>query len=118
MAKDATYRRMINSVRWLRLRRSVLGERPVCADCLAGGFPSPAVEVHHAVPVELGRTAEEKERLMFDPHNLVPLCHACHVARHVRMGRGGRERVRERSASRAAETLARFGIGPGGGEEG
>lgn len=90
MARDNDYRRMIHTGRWLRLRRDKLGDFPLCERCEEEGRHSPATEVHHVVPVEDAVTRQDKERLMFDYHNLRALCHDCHVRTHTEMGRSGR----------------------------
>lgn len=91
MAKDKDYTRMIHTARWVRLRRDKLTECPICERCEKEGRLSAATEVHHVVPVETGLTRSDKERLMFDRHNLRALCHGCHVLTHTEMGRGGKE---------------------------
>ena len=110
MAKDAVYRRLIHSPRWLRLRRQVLTEYPLCRRCAEEGYVTAATEVHHVVPVEDGVTAWEKERLMYDPGNLRALCHGCHVAVHTEMGRCGRA-VEARRRRREAESFRRRYLG-------
>lgn len=86
----ADYRAMINSARWVELRALVLSVRPLCVRCMHEGRETLATEVHHISPVEDGATAEDRRRLMFDVTNLQPLCHSCHVAVHVELGRGGK----------------------------
>lgn len=114
MAKDKDYKRMIHSVRWLKLRREVLTARPLCARCEAEGRLRSAVEVHHVVPVERALTREAKERLMFDRHNLLPLCHDCHVRVHTELGRGGRRLAEARREAERAQWRQRFGDGEEG----
>lgn len=53
-------------------------------------------------------TGAERERLMYDPRNLEPLCHDCHVRTHTEAGRSGREVTRQRNAARTASANARF----------
>lgn len=43
---------------------------------------TPATEVHHVRPVEEAFTLAEREQRMYDPHNLLALCHNCHVQAH------------------------------------
>ncbi len=103
MAKDKDYQKMIHTSRWLRLRRDKLSDYPLCERCEEEGRHSLAVEVHHVIPVEDGLTRQEKERLMFDFHNLQTLCHGCHVKTHMEMGRSGKayaERKRQSSIKR------------------
>ena len=113
MAKDETYKRLINSQRWLHLRKAVLSAHPLCERCEAEGLVTPSSEVHHRVPVESAVTPREKEQLMYDPANLEALCHACHVARHVEMGRSGREATRKRNDEQTRAVVARFFDDPG-----
>ena len=54
MAKDADYRRLIHTARWLRLRRDTLTAHPLCERCQVDGYVTPATEVHHVRPVEDG----------------------------------------------------------------
>lgn len=108
MAKDEEYRRLIQSATWRRLRHAVLSARPLCADCLDKGLAVPASEVHHTVPVESGCGPAEKRRLAYDPHNLRPLCHACHVAAHEALGRSGKEATRRKNAAQLESVKKRF----------
>lgn len=108
MAKDADYIRMIHTSRWTTLRRQVLSESPLCRDCSSRGEIAVATEVHHVTPVEHALTRREKERLMFSPGNLVALCHGCHVARHVELGRSGREATRRRNSEHVTRFASRF----------
>lgn len=108
MAKDADYRRLIHTQRWLRLRRRVLTEHPLCRRCADEGYVTAATEVHHLLPVEEAATLREKERLMFDPSNLRALCHACHVRTHTEMGRCGKALTRRRNAAQVESFRRRF----------
>ncbi len=108
MAKDADYRRLIHSARWLRLRREVLTRHPLCARCEEEGRVRTATEVHHVRPVEEATCLREKELLMFSPSNLRPLCHDCHVKTHTEMGRSGREANTRRKAEQASLINRRF----------
>lgn len=108
MAKDRDYIRLIHSPQWLRLRRERLTEHPLCERCEADGYVTPASEIHHIRPVEYGINYAEKRRLMYDPANLMALCHDCHVRVHTEMGRSGREATRRRNAEQAAEAKRRL----------
>lgn len=108
MAKDIRYRKLIHTARWLRLRRAVLMAHPLCEMCRAAGRVSAATEVHHVVPVETGRNMVEMEGLMFDRHNLMALCHRCHVKVHEGMGKGGKEERAKRAAGRLEDFGKRF----------
>ena len=115
MAKDKDYRRMIHSYRWLRLRRDKLSDFPLCERCEEEGRQTLAVEVHHVVPVEDGLTRQEKERLMFDYHNLRALCHDCHVKTHQEIGRSGKAYA-ERKRKSGIMGFARKFLGMGADE--
>lgn len=114
MKKDATYRRLIHTERWLRLRRDKLTADPVCERCMAEGRIAAATEVHHIVPVEDAVNEAEKERLMFDPTNLRSLCHACHQQEHVELGRSGVKLARRRAENQVRQAIDKL-FGGGGG---
>ena len=74
-----------NTRRWKDLRNLMIQEHPLCQDCLENGRLTPAGEVRHAIsPFRRGLSPEEKERLAFDPENLVCLCKECHIKRHMK----------------------------------
>ena len=79
MSKDANYKRMIQSVRWAKLRREKIKLNPLWQDCLESGINTPAQEVHHVTPCETARSVKQMEELMFNLGNLRSLCHECHV---------------------------------------
>ncbi len=108
MAKDETYKRLIHTMRWVKLRRTVLGSAPLCERCMKEGRVTAATEVHHIRPVEEGATKREKECLMFDIFNLRALCHDCHVQTHTEMGGCGREQTKRRNAARSESFRMRF----------
>ncbi len=114
MAKDKDYNKMIHSSRWVKLRRSVLSGEPLCRRCKAQGFITLAVELHHIIPVEEGLTIADKERLMFNPSNLMPLCHRCHVDIHIELGRGGKEANVRRTGKKLEEFKKSFTADTGG----
>ena len=108
MAKDRDYKKLINTNRWLQLRRSVLTAHPLCQRCQAEGRITAATEVHHVRPVEEAITYADKRQRMYDPGNLRALCHDCHVKTHTEAGRSGREATRRRNAEQIAQVIARF----------
>ena len=108
MAKDNDYKRLIHTKRWVELRRMVLTAQPLCERCKAEGYITPAVEVHHRTPVESGYNFHEKRRLMYDPCNLMALCHDCHVKTHTEMGRSGKEANRKRTDEQVAGVIKKF----------
>ena len=108
MAKDKDYMRLINSLRWRRMRMNALSAHPLCQRCEEKGRLEPATEVHHVIPVETAVLPSDKEALMFDPHNLRCLCHNCHVLTHMEMGRSGREARRRRNEEHLRWVAERF----------
>ena len=108
MAKDRDYQQLINSAKWLRLRREVLTRHPLCQRCEAEGRLTAATEVHHVRPVEEAITYSDKQQRMYDPHNLRALCHDCHVRTHTELGRSGREATKKRNAEQTAQVIARY----------
>lgn len=116
MAGRETYMRLISSGRWRALRREALARHPACVRCESMGRVTAASEVHHVVPCEGAATEAEMRRLMFDPHNLMPVCHSCHVELHREMGRSGRAAAKRLNELRVNEINKRFfGDGGGGG---
>lgn len=110
--KGKNYKRMINSVRWARLRREKLTACPFCERCET---PTPAREVHHVVPVESVSSPDDMERLMFDYKNLQSLCHSCHVQAHVELKSKSKATNKERVKREIEDFENRF-FGGGGTE--
>lgn len=113
------YVEMINSRRWQQTRALVLQrDGGICADCAAEGRATVAREVHHIRPVEWEHTRAAMERAMFDPSNLVALCHACHRRRHAELGsaRTADRKAREQAhlERRIAALMAGEPTTPGG----
>lgn len=108
MAKDRDYQKLINTSRWLRLRRAVLTAQPLCQRCKDEGRITAATEVHHVRPVEEAITYTDKRQRMYDAHNLRALCHDCHVRTHTEAGRSGREATKRRNAEHTAQIIERF----------
>lgn len=98
--------RLINCERWRRLRMRVLSSHPTCVMCEREGYVRAATEVHHVVPVETAFTLREKSALMYDPGNLMPLCHGCHYAIHFAMRKGTTRERQARLQKSVAETIA------------
>lgn len=70
---------------WPRIRTAQLAARPLCEMCLRDGRATPAMEVHHILPLADGGTHA--------PENLMSLCKPCHsritiTERHGRPRRG------------------------------
>lgn len=86
----------------------MLTAHPACQDCEAEGLLTPATEVHHVVPVDSGRTFEDKRRLAYDPCNLRALCHACHVRVHHELGSYQRVKAGESAHKEVQAAIARI----------
>lgn len=63
---------------WKRIRDRYIAEHPLCEDCLKEGKMTPAIEVHHILPVKNGGTNNRE--------NLTSLCKSCHIKRHIALG--------------------------------
>lgn len=116
MDRDETYRRLINSTRWRRLRAWRLRAQPLCVRCMRSGLIRSATEVHHIVPVESGSSPAMMERLAYDPANLEGLCHACHAETHRELKKGSAEVRRERVRREVEEFTRRMLGGDDAGE--
>ncbi len=108
MAKDKDYQKLIHTGRWLRLRKDVLSVHPLCQRCVSEGRITSATEVHHARPVEEAITYGDKRQRMYDPSNLIALCHDCHVRVHTEMGRSGKEATKKRNEKQVSDVVQRF----------
>ena len=108
MSRDPRYQRLLNDRRWRELRISYLREHPLCERCIregkAAGVPegyiTPAIDVHHRVPVETAKTLQEMERLAYDWNNLEALCIPCHSRTHREMGKGTKALAKQRAQER------------------
>ena len=103
---SATYKRLIGSADWRRVRAQQLAEHPFCELCAKKGvyYQTGATEVHHIVPIDSARTEEEAERLAYGTSNLMSLCHKCHSDLH----KAERSHSKEAHQRRAEEELARW----------
>ena len=103
MAKDKEYNKLIHKNKWLKLRKAKLSSNPICERCKE----KPATEVHHIKPVEDGIGAE-RYRLMYDPHNLMALCHDCHILTHTEMGRSGKAHAKRKAKEQLKDFREKF----------
>lgn len=60
------------SARWLRLRKMILSQGPLCVECAKRGRITPATDVDHVL------ARRDRPDLSFDADNLQTLCKACH----------------------------------------
>lgn len=105
------YDKWIHSAAWQKMRRSKLSQNPLCEDCLAHGRFVSATEVHHVYPVDDATNRSEREKRMFDFHNLRSLCHACHIKEHQMLGRSGSKKAaKKKNTSRLEAFCNKFGI--------
>lgn len=108
MSKDFNYRRMINSSRWLLLRKQKLSSNPLCQDCESEGKIVAASEVHHVIPCESAKSVMEMEKLMYDYNNLRSLCHDCHVMTHKRMSSHSKKNVMDNVKANVRRFVSRY----------
>lgn len=111
-SKDSDYRRLITSRKWQKLRWLQLIRQPYCERCARHGLHVEATEVHHVHPVQDALSRDDKVRLMFDPSNIMSVCHKCHVELHEEMGRSGKA-WSKRHASALLEAFKRRFMGGG-----
>lgn len=103
------YLRLLNTMRWSKLRAWKLGESPFCEDCAKRGLLVPASEVHHIIPVETRTDIDGMARLAYDAGNLAALCSDCHRERHTAMRSHSKEETERRAKAAAADFWHRFG---------
>ena len=95
MSRDKNYQRLLNSPRWLEVKRIVWRRaQGLCEDCMKDGFVTPGVDCHHIVPVESAKTVQEMERLAYDVNNIRLLCIPCHIKTHQEMHSHCKEQVK------------------------
>ncbi len=63
----------VAGARWLKMRRRILTDEPLCRLCVAVGRVTAATEIDHW-PLPLHKGGPE-----FDPGNCRPLCRDCHL---------------------------------------
>jgi len=63
---------------WEKVRALYLSQYPLCAECQKAGRLTPALEVHHIIPLSKGGT--------HDSRNLMALCVSCHSRTTARDG--------------------------------
>lgn len=66
---------------WRKLRAAILRDSPYCVECRNQGITTVAKVVDHIKNVSSGKTAQEREELMWDESNLQTLCDPCHNAK-------------------------------------
>lgn len=104
MAHSRRYIELVGSMRWRRLRNSVISEHPVCQRC--GRRASQCV--HHIIPIESGVSDADMECLAYDVNNLQALCYDCHKQIHMNMRPCGKSIHRQREADRLEQWKSRI----------
>lgn len=98
MKKYDTYHALLNSKRWRDVRgRRLSADKFLCQQCRARGKLTPAVHVHHIVPVETAHTAADMQRLCYDINNTISLCERCHTEVHTERRKKGTEKAEEKA---------------------
>ena len=101
MSRDKRYQRLLNSKRWLEVKRIVwLRSKGLCERCREEGHIRSGVDCHHIVPVESAKTEHDMERLCYDANNIRLLCVPCHIKTHQEMRSATRESHKETEANR------------------
>ena len=99
MSRDKRYQRLLNSKRWMEVKRIVWRRaNGLCERCREEGFIRAGVDCHHVIPVELAKTPMEMERLAYNPDNCRLLCVDCHIKTHQEMRSHTKEKVAENKA--------------------
>ena len=116
MSRDPRYQRLLNSKRWMKVKRQVWQRASgLCERCKRDGiaergvpYITPGVDCHHKIPVESAKTEQERERLAYDVNNIELLCIPCHIKTHQEMRSHKADKVAEnkrRGAERRASWL-------------
>ena len=116
MSRDPRYQRLLNSKRWMKVKRQVWQRASgLCERCKRDGiaergvpYITPGVDCHHKIPVESAKTEQEMERLAYDVGNIELLCIPCHIKTHQEMRSHKADKVAEnkrRGAERRASWL-------------
>ena len=116
MSRDPRYQRLLNSKRWMKVKRQVWQRAEgLCERCKRDGiaergvpYITPGVDCHHKIPVESAKTEQEMERLAYDVNNIELLCIPCHIKTHQEMRSHKADKVAEnkrRGAERRASWL-------------
>jgi len=117
MSRDKRYQKLLNSKRWMEVKRLVWQRAGgLCERCKRDGiaergvpYITPGVDCHHKIPVESAKTEQEMERLAYDwRNNIELLCVECHIKTHQEMRSHKADKVAEnkrRGADRRASWL-------------
>ena len=116
MSRDPRYQKLLNSKRWMKVKRQVWQRASgLCERCKRDGiaergapYITPGVDCHHKIPVESAKTEQEMERLAYEVNNIELLCIPCHIKTHQEMRSHKADKVAEnkrRGAERRASWL-------------
>jgi 5-methylcytosine-specific restriction protein A len=86
--RKGKYQEIYQDKRWKKIRNAKLRANPLCERCESLNRITPAVEVHHKVPFDYGKTNDEIDELAFDYDNTESLCDPCHAIRHEELRAG------------------------------
>lgn len=103
-----TYRGLIQSQRWVKLRARKIAADPLCEDCLLKDITRIAEEVHHVRPIESAPDEATMEILCFDYNNLRSLCRQCHKAAHIALKSYTKEESKKRSQDKTSSFMGKF----------
>ena len=97
----------MHTKQWKAVRAKYLQLHPYCERCLEEGRIASAVDVHHIIPVETGKTYQEMEYLCYGNagSNLRALCIPCHIKTHAEMKSHSRKAHQQRAKDRNAQWL-------------
>lgn len=108
MYRDDSYKKLITSHRWAKVRRAKAIKCPLCERCLEKGRTSLTQEVHHILPIQNAMNFSEMEKLCFLWSNLQSLCSGCHVEVHREMTSYTKEYKIERAKAKTNDFVNKF----------
>lgn len=107
--KDGYYYQLIQSSEWHRLRlRKWKAENGLCERCRQHGIVTPAVAVHHIIPVLKDRNRYNMRQRCFSYENLMCVCQDCHDALHAELDSKSKNSLRDGVRSEANEMSKRM----------
>ena len=74
--------KVYNSSIWRNLRDVYRREHPLCEICAREGRTTAAAHIHHRVSFTNAESEEQRDRLAYDPKNLMSVCEKCHQLLH------------------------------------
>ncbi len=116
---DTVYYKLIQSTRWLHLRKWKLQEDPLCERCKQYGIVTAATQVHHIKPLERKLPPALREQLCYDYSNLMSVCQECHDYLHMQLRSHDPSRAQAARRQTTAAMIAKlFGPTKPDGKEG